>query len=74
MRGLTHGPSQNLMSLAMRPLVLGPGVYRATVELLELGAVAAMRSIVFEVVAKDVPTGGRPALLYPCSVSTQMVA
>lgn len=60
--------------IAMRPLVLGPGVYRATVELLELGAVAAMRSIVFEVVAKDAPTGGKPALLYPCSVGTQMVA
>ena len=59
--------------VAMRPLVLGTGIYRATVELLDSPDVLAMRSILFEVVARRAPTGGRPALLYPCSVSAKLI-
>jgi lipopolysaccharide transport system ATP-binding protein len=55
--------------IAMRPLVLGAGLYRATVELLDGRDVVAMRSTMLEVVARRSPTGGRPVLLYPCSVS-----
>jgi len=55
--------------IAMRPLVLGAGLYRAAVELLDGSAVVAMRSTMLEVVARRPPTGGRPVLLYPCSVS-----
>lgn len=60
-------------SIAMRPVVLGTGIYRATVELLDHREMVAMRSIVLEVVAWNTPTGGRPVLLYPCSVSAQQV-
>ena len=60
-------------TIEMRPLVLGPGVYQVVVELLEMGEVVAERSTVVEVVASLVPTGGRPALLYPCSVTAQPV-
>jgi homopolymeric O-antigen transport system ATP-binding protein len=55
--------------IAMRPLVLGAGLYRATIELLDGRDVVAMRSTMLEVVARRSPTGGRPVLLYPCSVS-----
>ncbi len=60
-------------SVAMQPLVLGPGVYRVIVELLEMDEVAAERSTIVDVVAERVPTGGRTALLYPCSVTAQPV-
>lgn len=58
-------------SIAMRPLVLAPGVYRMVVELMDKDQVVAERSTIVEVVALRVPTGGRTALLYPCSVTTQ---
>src|SRR5438093_10234371 len=59
--------------VAMRPLVLGAGIYRATVEVRDCGEVASMRSFVLEVTARQAPTGGRPALLYPCAVRAQLV-
>jgi lipopolysaccharide transport system ATP-binding protein len=59
--------------IAMRPLVLGAGLYRATVELLDGCDGVAMRSTMLEVVARRPPTGGRPVLLYPCSVSATPV-
>ncbi len=59
--------------IAMRPVVLGAGIYRARIELLDHKEVVATRSIVLEVVADHAPTGGRPVLLYPCSVSVQQV-
>lgn len=55
--------------ITMRPLVLGAGLYRAAVELLDGWDVVAMRSTMLEVVTRRPPTGGRPVLLYPCSVS-----
>ena len=58
--------------IAMRPVVLGPGLYRCTIELLELGQVVAARSTVFEVSSPEALTGGRPALVYPCSVSAEV--
>ena len=57
----------------MRPLVLAPGVYRVVVELLEMDEVVAERSTIVDVVAERVPTGGRTALLYPCSITAQPV-
>ncbi len=59
--------------VSLRPLVLGAGIYRATVEVRDGGQVAAMRSCVVEVTARQAPTGGRPALLYPCAVRAQLV-
>jgi lipopolysaccharide transport system ATP-binding protein len=59
--------------VALRPLVLGAGVYCATVEVRDGEEVAAMRSFVLEVTARQTPTGGRPALLYPCAVRAQLV-
>ena len=60
-------------TIDMRPLVLGPGVYQVVLELLEMGEVVAERSTVVDVLASHVPTGGQPALLYPCSVTAQPV-
>ncbi|MGQ0812301.1 MAG: hypothetical protein ACT4OO_13910, partial [Nitrospiraceae bacterium] len=55
-------------AIMMRPVVLGPGLYRAVIELLEHDTVLAVRSQPFRVVAKAVPTGGQPVLLYPSTV------
>jgi len=60
--------------IAMRPVVFGTGMYRARIELLDDKEVVATRSIVLEVVADHAPVGGRPVLLYPCSVGVQPVA
>ena len=51
--------------LAIRPLVLGPGLYRVTVDILSHGGVMATRSLVLEVVTTDTPSGGVPLLHYP---------
>jgi lipopolysaccharide transport system ATP-binding protein len=68
-----HGFSGSMRyRIAMRPLVLGAGLYRSTLELLDHGQVVATKSIVFEVVARQVPKGGNPVLLYPCTISAQL--
>lgn len=54
--------------IAMRPLVLGAGVYRATLDLLDRSVVVASRSTIVEVAVRQAPTGGKPVLLYPASV------
>ncbi len=68
--GVTTGPLIGSVTylVGMRPLVLSPGIYRIVVELLDGDEVVAERSTIMEVVAEKIPTGGRTALLYPCSV------
>ena len=68
--GATTGPFIGSVTylIGMRPLVLSPGIYRIVVELLDGDEIVAERSTIMEVVAEKVPTGGRTALLYPCSV------
>lgn len=51
------------------PPALAYGIYKLTAELSTDGVLAAKRSIVFEVVCEDRPSGGRPAFLYPYSIS-----
>jgi lipopolysaccharide transport system ATP-binding protein len=54
----------------MSPFVLGWGTYQLMVELLAEGVVVARSTSVFEVVTPNPAQGGRPAVVYPCSVST----
>ncbi len=61
-------------AISMRPLVLSPAIYRITIELLDGDEIVAERSTIVEVIAEKVPTGGRTALLYPCSVDSQPVS
>ncbi|MNX28578.1 hypothetical protein D3C86_586870 [compost metagenome] len=56
------------LSMAMRPLVLGQGVYRLSETLWHEGAEQANRSVIFEVFTQKPPAGGRPLLLYPSRV------
>jgi lipopolysaccharide transport system ATP-binding protein len=62
------------IELAMRPLVLGPGIYRMRAQLLADGKAAADRHTVFEVFSRHPPTGGRPALIYPASIAVSRVS
>jgi lipopolysaccharide transport system ATP-binding protein len=52
----------------MSPIGLRPGLYRVDVELIAGKQVAARRSQVFRVVARDSPIGGNPALRHPMVV------
>jgi lipopolysaccharide transport system ATP-binding protein len=56
------------LNIAMRPLLLGPAIYRVTVKVRDRDVLAAQRSAIFEAVASDSPVGGRPALMYPAIV------
>jgi len=54
----------------MKPLVLGKGKYVVTCELLSQGLAIAAKSTILEVIAPlNAPTGGQPALIYPCKVN-----
>ncbi len=55
------------------PRALAHGVYKLTVEATVDGAPAARRSVVFEIVSENRPTGGRPALHYPYSISVESI-
>ncbi|WP_271255187.1 ABC transporter ATP-binding protein [Pseudanabaena sp. Chao 1811] len=55
----------------MTPLVLGQGKYVVACELLDRGEIVAAKSTILQVLPPpNAPTGGRPALFYPCSVET----
>jgi len=59
------------LSVAMRPLPLNAGLYRAEAELLDRDEVIARRALVFEV-ETDIPqVGGVPMLLYPSRLSSR---
>ena len=66
--GDEHGWSGRI---GMRPLVLGPGVYRFKLEVVAGSDALAERSAVVEVVATDAPRGGRCALVYPATVTVE---
>jgi lipopolysaccharide transport system ATP-binding protein len=53
------------LSLEMQPVVLGPSVYRADIELLDGQTAVSSRALVFEVRTDDPLIGGVPTLLYP---------
>ena len=57
------------VELEMRPLVLGAAVYRLDVSLDSPIGVGAQHSGIFEVFIFDPPTGGKPMLFYPVTVS-----
>jgi homopolymeric O-antigen transport system ATP-binding protein len=59
--------------IGMRPVVLGPGVYRCRLAAHTPSQVVAERAIVIEVVATDMPRGGRSALLYPSAVAVEAI-
>ncbi|OLC93711.1 MAG: hypothetical protein AUH86_16150 [Acidobacteria bacterium 13_1_40CM_4_58_4] len=61
------------LKLGMRPLVLGPGVYRADLLLLEAGAVVSALQKVFEVRTDNPLIGGVPTLIYPSSVTVRQL-
>jgi lipopolysaccharide transport system ATP-binding protein len=67
------GSGRARYGIALRPLVLAPAVYRLSIELLAGEVVVAQRSTVVEVVARDVPVGGRPALLFPCALAARAI-
>lgn len=53
----------------MSPLVLGKGKYIVSCELLNEDIPVAAKSTIIEVVASpNAPTGGQPALFYPCTI------
>jgi len=55
--------------VCMTPLVLGKGKYVVTCELLNQDIPTAAKSTIIEVVAPpNAPTGGQPALFYPCTI------
>jgi len=55
----------------MTPLVLGQGKYVVACDLLDRGEIVAAKSTILQVLPPpNAPTGGRPALFYPCSVET----
>jgi lipopolysaccharide transport system ATP-binding protein len=60
-------------AIAMLPLVLAPAVYRLVLEILDGEAPVADRSTTVEVIASKMPRGGRPTLLYPCTVRAERV-
>ncbi|MFJ0386264.1 ABC transporter ATP-binding protein [Bordetella bronchiseptica] len=62
------------VQFAMRPLVLGQGVYRLEIAA-ELGqALVASRSMIFEVFVRQPPTGGVPMLLYPSEATASLLS
>jgi lipopolysaccharide transport system ATP-binding protein len=65
-RGDTAGLRRSFrLSLAMRPLVLGPHAYRLDLTLLDGDQAIASRSAVFEVRDEEGQEGGVPMVLYP---------
>lgn len=55
----------------MAPLALGQSKYVISCELLDCGEKIAAKSTILQVLPPpNAPTGGRPALFYPCSVET----
>jgi len=60
-------------AIAMLPLVLAPTVYRLVLEILDDETPVAERSTTVEVIASQMPRGGRPTLLYPCTVRAERV-
>lgn len=56
------------LSMAMRPLVLGQGVYRMAETVWHGGDEQANRSVIFEVFTQKPPAGGRPLMLYPSRI------
>ena len=76
-RPLVHGEAGDRIfagQIGMRPVVLGPGVYRCNLTLHTSSQVLAERATVVEVVAADTPRGGRSALLYPAVVTVEEIA
>ncbi|KDD10915.1 ABC transporter ATP-binding protein [Bordetella bronchiseptica] len=62
------------VQFAMRPLVLGQGVYRLEIAA-ELGqTLVASRSMIFEVFVRQPPTGGVPMLLYPSEATASLLS
>ncbi|MBX6322156.1 MAG: ABC transporter ATP-binding protein [Rhodospirillaceae bacterium] len=61
-------------AIAMRPVVLGPGVYRAELALIDGDAVVAGRAHVFEVRTDDPLLGGVPTLLYPSRLKVRALS
>ena len=56
--------------ICMTPLVLGKGKYVVTCELLNREIPIAAKSTIIEVLAPpNAPTGGQPALFYPCTIN-----
>lgn len=55
--------------ICMTPLILGKGKYVVTCELLNQDVPIAAKSTIIEVIAPpNAPTGGKPALFYPCTI------
>ena len=55
--------------ICMTPLVLGKGKYVVTCELLNQDLPVAAKSTIIEVISPpNAPTGGKPALFYPCTI------
>lgn len=57
------------LKVEMMPLVLGAAVYRLDISTEHLGRTLAESSSIFEVYTLNAPTGGKPALLYPVTVT-----
>jgi lipopolysaccharide transport system ATP-binding protein len=57
--------------IEMSPVMLGPGVYRVGLRLLNGNAVAAERHTVFEVFTRRALIGGKPALFCPVRMQSQ---
>lgn len=58
--------------ICMTPLVLGKGKYVVTCELLNREIPIAVKSTIIEVLSPPkAPTGGQPALFYPCTIDLE---
>jgi hypothetical protein len=64
----------NVLVAELRPLALGPGVYRVIAEVLDGETVVAARSTIVQIRASQAPVGGASALLYPCVVTAEPAA
>ncbi|ARP78914.1 ABC transporter ATP-binding protein [Bordetella genomosp. 6] len=62
------------VQFAMRPLVLGQGVYRLEITAEHGQAIVASRSMIFEVFVRQPPTGGVPMLLYPSEATASFLS
>ncbi|AWP73054.1 ABC transporter ATP-binding protein [Bordetella bronchiseptica] len=62
------------VQFAMRPLVLGQGVYRLEIAAELDQALVASRSMIFEVFVRQPPTGGVPMLLYPSEATASLLS
>jgi lipopolysaccharide transport system ATP-binding protein len=58
------------LEIEMTTLVLGKAIYRLDVTLETADAVCAESASIFEVFAVNLPTGGKPMLLYPITATT----